>query len=80
MRRPSLVRWRDAYAIGATWIHEGDKMPDPVIVTSVGWIVKHDLGDGYVVLADSVFDGEDGRVFGGISVIPAQMIVERRKL
>ena len=58
----------------------GDKIPDPVIVSTVGWIVKHELGDGYVVIADSVFDGDDGRWYGGVSVIPAGMVIEQRKL
>lgn len=79
MKRPTLIRWRDAYGVGATWIAADAKIPDPVIVTTVGWIVRYDL-DGYVVIADSVFDGEDGTYYGGVNVIPAGMIIEKRKL
>ena len=79
MRRPWLVRWRDAYAISATWMHVDDPIPKAVIVSTVGYVIpkaKH----GYVVIADSVYDTADGRYYGGVTVIPAGMVVEERKL
>ena len=79
MRRPTLIRWRDAYAISATWMHADDAIPKAVIVSTIGYVIpkaKH----GYVVVADSVFDSADGRYYGGVTVIPTGMIIERRKL
>ena len=78
MRRPVLVKWRDAYAIAETWIAKGDKIADPIIVSTVGYII--DGPKGYVTIADSVYDTADGRFYGGVTVIPAGMVVERRKL
>lgn len=80
MKRPVLVRWRDAYAISATWVAKGDPIPDPVIVSTVGWIIDHDLGKDYVVIADSTYDTADGRYYGGVTVVPTAMVIERRKL
>ena len=73
--RPVTIRWRDAYAIGATWLHEDEPIPRAVIVSSVGYVIPK-ARKGYVVLADSVYDTPDGRWYGGVQCIPAGMIIE----
>ncbi len=79
MKRPSLIQWRDAYGIAATWMHEDDPIPPPIIVTTIGYVIPK-ARKGYVVVADSVYDGEGGKFYGGVTVIPDDMIVERRKM
>ena len=80
MARPSLIRWRDAYAIAATWMHADDPIPPPVIVSTIGFCLPRRTLKGYTVVADSTYNGEGGRFYGGVTVIPDDMIVERRKL
>lgn len=75
---PVLVRWRDAYSVPDNWLHEHDVLPDPVIVSSVGYIVPGH--DGYLVLADSRFDSADGRWYGGVQCIPVGMVVQTVEL
>ena len=72
--RPLKVLWRDAYGIPDQWMHEDAEIPPPVIVATVGWIFSK--RDGYTVIADSVFDTDEGRFYGGVTVIPDGMIVE----
>ena len=79
--RPSLVVWRDAYSPDATWM-TADDLGDPVIVRTVGYIIdspKH--LKGYVVVADSAYaTGDNVQYLGGVTVIPAAMVVKRRRL
>ena len=75
--RPTLVIWRDAYSPDATWM-TADDLGDPVIVATVGYII--DGPKGYVTVADSTYKTGGQRWYGGVTVIPKAMVIERRRL
>jgi hypothetical protein len=75
--RPWLVVWRDAYSPDATWM-TADDIGDPVIVSTIGYIV--DGPKGYVTVADSTYRSGGVRYLGGVTVIPKAMVIERRRL
>ena len=78
--RPVAVRWRDAYALGETWVPADHQYGAPVVVTTHGYLIDHDLGDDYTVIAGSTYLASDGtRFFGGITVVPTSMILSRRR-
>jgi hypothetical protein len=66
--------WRDAYSPDATWM-TADDLGDPIIVRTVGYII--DGPKGYVTVADSTYVTGGERWYGGVTVIPAAMVVER---
>lgn len=72
------IVWRDAYALDDTWIAEGHTFGGPVIVTTVGYVI--DGPKGYVTVADSSYKVAGQRWYGGVTVIPAGMVVSRRRL
>ena len=75
LRTPSVVVWRDAYALDETWIAKDHKFAKPVIVTTVGYIIN-DIGPkGYTTIADSTYVNGGERFYGGITVIPDGMVV-----
>ena len=75
--RPWLVVWRDAYSPDATWM-TADDLGDPVIVSTIGYII--DGPKGYVTVADSSYKTGGRRWYGGVTVIPKAMVVKRRRL
>ena len=73
--RARTVVWRDAYALDETWICHDHKFGAPVIVTTVGFILKGGPKGDYVVVADSTYVTGGQRFYGGVTVIPAAMVV-----
>jgi hypothetical protein len=67
-----IVTWRDAHAVTEGWTHLEDLDKQECIVTSVG-IVLHDVKPGYVVLAQSMIDGE--HTVDGVLAIPVGMVI-----
>jgi hypothetical protein len=51
---------------------------DPIIVQTVGYLV--DGPKGYVTVADSTYVTNGQRWFGGVTVIPKAMVIDRRRL
>jgi hypothetical protein len=51
------------------------KFAQPVVVTTVGFILKGGPKGDYVVVADSTYVTGGQRFYGGVTVIPRQMVV-----
>ena len=77
MSRPVSVRWKDAYGGGEGWYHEYDAPHDPVEPVTVGFLLPSDHQPGYVVIADTYFEDDEGaRYYGGLSYIPSAMVID----
>ena len=67
-----LVVWRDAHAVTEGWTHIEDLDKQDCVVTSVG-ILLVDAKPGYVVLAQSMIDGE--HTVDHVLAIPVGMVI-----
>ena len=67
-----VVTWRDAHAVCETWTHLEDLDKEDCIVTSVG-ILLEGVKPGYVVLAQSMIDGE--HTVDHVLAIPVGMVI-----
>lgn len=74
--RPSLyvVKWQDILS-DSTWVGGNPEKVKPVICVTVGWVVHSSKRK--VVMADSKSDDGD---WGGITVIPTGVIVEKKRI
>jgi hypothetical protein len=70
--RLQLVTWRDAHAVTETWTHIDELDKHDCVVTSVG-ILLENVKPGYVVLAQSMIDGE--HTVDHVLAIPVGMVV-----
>ena len=67
-----LVTWRDAHAVTESWTHIEELDKHECVVVSVG-IVLHDVKPGYLVLAQSMIDGE--HTVDHVLAIPVGMVI-----
>jgi len=70
--RLQLVTWRDAHAVTETWTHIDELDKHDCVVTSVG-ILLEGVKPGYLVLAQSMIDGE--HTVDHVLAIPVGMVV-----
>ena len=77
MSKPVIVKWKDAYGGGDGWSSEYDEPTEPAEPVTVGFLLPGDHQPGYVVIANTILEYEDGQMFySGLTHIPSGMIID----
>lgn len=72
-RKPLMVRWVDAYANGQGWMSEDDIPSDPVIVRTIGFLVRKT--DHAITLAQSHSIDKEEEEFINYQTIPLGIVL-----